>query len=207
MDYLWTPWRYQYVTSSNETAVRNGVPDSLAAWPGDLRCVFCNMIAAVKYAVQHGMPPDEAEAAAHILERGPHCFLVLNAYPYNNGHIMVVPYRHEHSLAALPLEEADAILRMGRRAERVLRSVYDPDGLNLGLNLGKAAGAGVAEHLHLHAVPRWDGDTNFMSVLGETRILPEMLDQSWHRLRQALREDKAEPDAAATEGGLGSATP
>jgi ATP adenylyltransferase len=153
------------------------------------------MIAAIEHAVQHGMQPADAEAAAYVLERGPSCFMVLNAYPYNNGHVMVVPYRHEHSLAALPLPEADAMMRMGRRAERVLRAVYMPDGLNLGLNLGKAAGAGVAEHLHLHVVPRWSGDNNFMSVLGETRILPEMLDQSWHRLRGALAEDAGEPDA------------
>jgi ATP adenylyltransferase len=105
---------------------------------------------------------------------------------------MVVPYRHEQSLAGLTLEEADELLRMTRQAERVLQSVYQPHGQNLGLNLGKAAGAGVAEHLHLHAVPRWVADSNYMSVLAETRILPEMLDESWRRLRAALALDTLE---------------
>jgi ATP adenylyltransferase len=189
MDHLWTPWRYAYVTGAETQLPKRGVPRALAAWPGDLHCIFCNMIAAADYAVAQGMDPAEAEAAAHILERGERTFLVLNAYPYNGGHLMVVPYRHEDSLARLPLADADELLRMGRRAERVLRAVYSPDGLNLGLNLGKAAGAGVAEHLHLHAVPRWSGDNNFMSVLAETRILPEMLDESWRRLRAALAAD------------------
>jgi ATP adenylyltransferase len=189
MDRLWTPWRYAYVTGADKTMRKRGVPEALAAWPGDLHCVFCNMIAAVEYAIEHGMAVDEAEKAAHILERGERCFLVLNAYPYNGGHLMVVPYRHEESLAALPAEDATELLRMTRRAERVLRAVYRPDGLNLGLNLGQAAGAGVAEHLHLHAVPRWTADNNFMSVLAETRVLPEMLGESWRRLRAALAED------------------
>jgi ATP adenylyltransferase len=105
---------------------------------------------------------------------------------------MVVPYRHEQSLAGLPMAEADELLRMARRAERVLQAVYQPHGQNLGLNLGKAAGAGVAEHLHLHAVPRWLGDNNYMSVLAETRILPEMLDESWRRIRTALAVDPLE---------------
>jgi ATP adenylyltransferase len=138
------------------------------------------------------MPREQAEAAIYLLERGKSCFLVLNAFPYNSGHLMVVPYRHEQSLAGLPLEEADELLRMARRAERVLHAVYTPDGQNLGLNLGKAAGAGVAEHLHLHAVPRWLGDNNYMSVLAETRILPEMLEESWRRIRAALAVDALE---------------
>lgn len=193
MDRLWTPWRYAYVTGAEKRTPRRGVPESLASWPGDLHCVFCNLIAAVDYAIANGTPREEAEAATYILERGQSCFLVLNAYPYNGGHLMVVPYRHQSSLAELPLNEADELLRLARRAERVLRSVYRPDGLNLGMNLGEAAGAGVAEHLHLHAVPRWSGDNNFMSVLAETRILPEMLEESWRRIRQGLTMDSVEP--------------
>jgi ATP adenylyltransferase len=192
MDRLWTPWRYAYVTGAERHHHKPGVPEALAAWPGDFQCVFCNMIAAVEYAVEQGAAPEQAEAAAHILERCPTCFLVLNAYPYNSGHLMVVPYQHESSLAALPLKTAEELMWLSRRAERVLRKVYTPDGLNLGLNLGKAAGAGVAEHLHLHAVPRWEGDTNFMSVLAETRILPEQLDETWRRLRTALVQDKTQ---------------
>jgi ATP adenylyltransferase len=192
MDRLWTPWRYAYVTGAEKKMPKRGVPEALAAWPGDQHCVFCNMIAAVEYAIAHGMAREKAEAATYILARGPKCFMVLNAYPYNGGHLMVVPYQHEDSLARLPLETADELLREARRAERVLRSVYQPAGLNFGLNLGEAAGAGVAEHLHLHAVPRWSGDNNFMSVLAETRILPEMLEESWRRLRLALADDAVE---------------
>ena len=192
MDRLWTPWRYAYVTGAHTGMTRPGVPEALSAWLGDEHCVFCNMLAAVDYAIAHGMPRTEAEAAALILERGKSCFLVLNAFPYNNGHLMVVPYEHEASLAALQNATATEMMQQARRAERVLRAVYHPDGLNLGLNLGDSAGAGVAHHLHLHAVPRWSADTNFMSVLGETRILPEMLSESWRRLRAALATDPVE---------------
>jgi ATP adenylyltransferase len=193
MDRLWTPWRYAYVTGAETERPKPGVPHALSAWPGDLGCVFCNMIAAVDFAVEHGMRPEDAEAAAFILERNASCVLVLNAYPYNAGHLMVVPYAHVESLAALQLPVAIDVLRATRRAERVLRSVYHPDGLNLGLNLGRAAGAGVAEHLHLHAVPRWNGDNNFMSVLAETRVLPEALTETWRRLRSALAAEPHEP--------------
>jgi ATP adenylyltransferase len=155
------------------------------------------MIAAVDYAIANGMAREQAEASMYLLERSRSCFLVLNAFPYNGGHLMVVPYRHQQSLATLTLEEADELMRLARRAERVLQAVYQPDGLNFGLNLGKAAGAGVAEHLHLHAVPRWSGDNNFMSVLAETRVLPEMLDESWRRLRAALAADSTELPSAA----------
>ena len=192
MDHLWTPWRYAYVTDADRTHAKPGVPEALAGWAGDHKCVFCNIIAAADDAVAKGMSVEAAEAAVYVLERGRSCFMVLNAFPYNNGHLMVVPYPHEASLAALPLEEADELMRMTRRAERVLQRVYAPNGLNFGMNLGKAAGAGVAEHLHLHAVPRWSGDNNFMSVLAETRILPEMLEESWRRLRAALAEDVRE---------------
>lgn len=186
MDRLWTPWRYSYVTGGEKRQTRRGVPEALEAWPGDHHCVFCNMISAVDWSAAHGMAREAAEHAAWILERGQTCFLVLNAFPYNGGHLMAVPYQHIASLAELPLATAQELLLLGRRAETVLRSVYNPDGLNLGLNLGESAGAGVAHHLHLHAVPRWTGDTNFMTVVGETRVLPEMLDNSWHRLRDAL---------------------
>jgi ATP adenylyltransferase len=192
MDRLWTPWRYAYVTGAPTSMTKPGVPEALSAWPGDLHCVFCNMLAAVDFAIANGMSRDQAEAAAYILERGKTCFLVLNAFPYNNGHLMVVPYAHEASLAALPAATATEMMQQTRRSERVLRAVYRPDGLNLGLNLGDSAGAGVAHHLHLHAVPRWSADTNFMSVLGETRVLPELLAESWKRLRAALAADPVE---------------
>lgn len=193
MDRLWTPWRYAYVTGGEKRQTRRGVPESLEAWPGDHQCVFCNMLAAVDFAIANGMPREAAEKAAWILDRGPSCYLVLNAFPYNGGHLMAVPYQHEASLAALPGETASELMRQARRAETALRATYNPDGLNMGLNLGESAGAGVAHHLHLHAVPRWAGDTNFMSVVGETRILPEMLEDSWLRLRKALADLPLEP--------------
>jgi ATP adenylyltransferase len=193
MDRLWTPWRYAYITAGGAATERAGVPAALAAWPGDHHCVFCNIVAAVEYAIAHGVPAAEAEAAVYLLERGPHCFLILNAFPYNGGHLMVVPYAHQELLSGLPLETAAEMMRQARRAERALRAVYKPDGLNLGLNLGESAGAGVAHHLHLHAVPRWRGDTNFMTVVAETRILPETLADSWQKLRAALAAEPLEP--------------
>ena len=192
MDRLWTPWRYAYITGEKRENARKGVPEALDGWPGDQDCVFCNMIAAMEWAVAQGMPLFEAERAIYLLERGEYSFTVLNGFPYNNGHLMVVPFQHEASLAALPLATAEEMMRSARRAERALRNVYTPDGLNLGMNLGESAGAGVAAHLHLHALPRWSGDTNFMTVVAETRILPEMLEASWVRLREALASLSAE---------------
>lgn len=188
MDRLWTPWRYSYITGA-ERRRYTGVPEALEGWPGpDRHCVFCNMIAAVDWAIGQGMPAEQAERAAWILGRRPDLYLCLNAYPYSSGHVMAVPYAHQASLAALPAETAAELIYAGQRMERVLRAVYRPDGLNLGLNLGEAAGAGVANHLHLHILPRWVGDTNFMTVVAETRILPETLDMTWRRLRDQLAE-------------------
>ncbi len=197
MDRLWTPWRYSYITGDKKQGKRKGVPDALESWPGDHDCVFCNMVGAMDWAIAHGMPQTDAERAIYLLERGETCFLVLNGFPYNNGHLMVVPFEHQASLAALPLATAEEMMRLARRAETALRQVYKPDGLNMGLNLGESAGAGVADHLHLHALPRWAGDTNFMTVVGETRILPEMLEDSWTRLRGTLRSLSVERSPAA----------
>jgi ATP adenylyltransferase len=188
MDYLWTPWRYQYITGTGPEGkpTRKGVPPALEAWPGDLGCVFCNLIASTTYAIDHGIPQADAERAALILYRAEHVFVCLNRFPYNSGHLMVLPYDHQSSLAALPATTAHALIDHAQRAERALRHVYTPDGLNLGMNLGVSAGAGVAAHLHLHALPRWTGDTSFMTVTAETRTLPEPLEQTWHRLREAF---------------------
>lgn len=194
MDRLWTPWRFAYVTDKSE-GVRRGVPEALAAWPGDTGCVFCNLLASTDYAIEHGLARDEAEKASGILERGQRTFLILNAFPYNSGHLMVVPYRHEATLSGLPEPDALDLMIAARRAERAIRAVYRPDGLNMGLNLGESAGAGIAEHLHLHAVPRWVGDTNFMAVVSETRVLPELLAESWRRLREALAADEKDKPA------------
>ena len=192
MDRLFTPWRYAYISADPAVRRKQGVPEKLAAWPGDFHCVFCNLVAAADYAIGQGMDRAEAEAAVGLLERGKDCFLVLNAFPYTSGHMMAVPYRHEASLAALPIETTQELMSLMRRAERVLRFVYLPDGLNMGLNLGESSGAGVAQHLHIHALPRWTGDSNFMTVIGETRVLPEMLADSWKRIRQVLDTEPAE---------------
>lgn len=196
MDRLWTPWRYSYITEPADKA-RKGVPQTLLHYAGfdtatpDLHCVFCNMIASVNYAIAHGMAPAEAEKAAFILLRGPHTYVCLNAFPYASGHVMVIPYLHRDTLADLPPEAAQELILTAQLLDRTLRDVYHPDGLNLGMNLGQAAGAGVADHLHLHQLPRWFGDTNFMTVIAESRILPETLDVTWTRLRKALESSKA----------------
>jgi ATP adenylyltransferase len=187
MDHLWTPWRFAYVTAK-DGAVRAGVPKALDAWPGDLGCVFCNLIAAIDYAIANGMPRDEAEAAGGLVVRGEYCFVCLNAFPYTSGHVMVMPYAHLDRLAALPPDSAHELMDLAQRTERALDHAYKPHGFNFGLNVGKAAGAGVAGHLHLHAMPRWFGDTNFMTTVGETRVLPEDLETTWRRLREAFAE-------------------
>ena len=190
MDRLWTPWRYRYITGADPQA-HAGVPAALGAWPPteaeDKHCVFCNMIAAVDYAVAHGMPLETAEQHVLIVHRGPGCFICLNAYPYSTGHVLIVPYQHTDSLAELPGETAHELIHLAQRAETALRDVYRPGGINMGLNLGEAAGAGIADHMHLHALPRWIGDTNFMTITAETRILPEPLEVTWEKLRSALK--------------------
>jgi ATP adenylyltransferase len=185
MDLLWTPWRYRYVTSA-EKATRAGVPAELDAWPGDKGCVFCNMLAAVNYAIEQGMAVDEAEKAGGLIVRGSHCFVCLNAFPYTSGHVMVIPYEHLSSLAALPVEVAHEVIELSQKTELIFQELYKPHGVNFGMNLGEAAGAGVAGHLHMHALPRWVGDTNFMTTVAETRILPEDLETTWRRMRDGF---------------------
>lgn len=158
MDRLWTPWRLAYVTAAS-----TGTPG----------CVFCDAVA------------DGADASL-IVHRGATCFVILNLYPYNNGHLMVVPYRHVGRLALLTPAEQAELMELTRAVEMALQELYAPHGFNMGLNLGKPAGAGVLDHLHMHVVPRWNGDTNFMSVVGETRVLPEELTHTAIRLRPLL---------------------
>jgi len=185
VDFLFTPWRFAYITSADKLA-RPGVPQSLAAWPGDTNCVFCNLIASIDYAIEHGMSPVEAEAAGWLVFRGKHCFISLNAFPYTSGHVMIIPFAHLDRLAKVERETAHEMIELAQRTEQVLEELYHPHGFNFGVNLGEAAGAGVAGHLHLHAMPRWVGDTNFMTVIGETRVIPEDLATTWKRLRQAF---------------------
>ena len=166
--------------------VRPGVPKALEAWPGaDTGCVFCNLIGAVDWASgPNGEIKDQAECDGLIVARLETCFVMLNAFPYSSGHLMIVPYFHTDSLAKLPADTAEEIIRTAQRMETALREGYKPDGINLGMNVGEAAGAGVAGHIHLHLLPRWFGDTNFMTVLAETRVLPESLGVTLERLRR-----------------------
>ncbi len=158
MDYLWTPWRYAYVTAAEKTS----------------GCIFCDL------------PKTGDDAKARIVHRGQSCYIVLNTYPYTPGHVMIVPFAHLDELQKLPAATAHEMMDLGQRMERVLRQLYKPDGVNLGMNIGKAAGAGVAGHVHMHVLPRWVADANFVSVVGETRILPETLEITYERIKGAL---------------------
>src|SRR5689334_21469297 len=174
MDRLWSPWRLPYILSG-----------------GDARgCVFCDPSAGSAQAGSAGSGPEEANSDQPafdqswlIVYRGKTCYVILNLYPYNNGHLMVVPNRHIPSLAAATHEELCELIELTRRSELALTEAYHPHGMNMGINLGKPAGAGVLDHVHLHVVPRWSGDTNFMTVVGETRVLPEELTDTAQKLK------------------------
>jgi ATP adenylyltransferase len=154
---LWAPWRIEYVTA-----------------PKDDECLFCTA------------PGRGDDAAAGIVERGDSCFTILNAFPYASGHVMVAPLRHVAGLDELREEELTEIMRFAQRAVAGLREVMSPHGFNVGLNLGAVAGAGIAAHLHLHVVPRWEGDTNFMPVLADTRVVSQALEDTRAALADAL---------------------
>jgi ATP adenylyltransferase len=155
MDFLFTPWRYAYVTSAHKATA----------------CLFCEVLQAGN------------DEKAFIVHRDKHCFVILNAYPYTSGHVMVVPYQHTDRLQGLSAEAAQELMDLTIRMEGILRDLYHPDGLNLGMNLGKAAGAGIGEHVHMHVLPRWVADASFMSVIGETRVLPEELATTYRRIK------------------------
>jgi ATP adenylyltransferase len=130
--------------------------------------------------------PSHTDDESLIVHRGAAAYVLLNRYPYNSGHLLVVPYRHHAALVGLEPDELSEIARLTQRAQAALTAAYDPQGINVGINLGRTAGAGIADHLHVHLVPRWGGDTNFMTVVGETRVLPESLSESGRRLRLAF---------------------
>ena len=156
MKRLWAPWRWEYVSG--------------AAGSEGPTCVFCTAI-------------DPEAHSEHVLYRGARAFVILNKYPYNNGHLMVVPVRHVARMADSTPEELAELIALTRLAEMALTEAYGAHGINVGMNLGRTAGAGIVDHLHVHVVPRWDGDTNFMSVVGETRVVPEAPAASVARLR------------------------
>jgi ATP adenylyltransferase len=155
MDHLFTPWRFAYVST-------------VGRQPG---CVFCTK------------SQEQDDPKALIVHRARHCFVILNAFPYTAGHVMVVPYEHVDELQKLATPAAQEMIALTQKLEGILRDVYRPDGINLGMNIGKAAGAGVAGHIHMHVLPRWMADANFLSVIGETRVVPEGLETTYEKLR------------------------
>jgi ATP adenylyltransferase len=157
MERLWTPWRAAFVEGSQATS-------------GDAACFLCTK------AAEHD------DRANLILYRSPSAYVLMNLYPYNNGHLLVAPYAHTGDFAGLEAAIAQDMLELTQRCVGVLQRAYSPDAFNVGMNLGKAAGAGVPDHLHTHVVPRWSGDTNFMPVLAQTKVLPESLEHSYDRL-------------------------
>lgn len=159
METLWAPWRMEYVEKARS--------------PG---CVFCDTS-----STEH----DEQNL---LLCRGRRVFILMNLYPYNPGHVMIAPYRHVDDLGKLSAEEQLELIQEAARSMRLLRGVMNPDGFNLGMNQGKVAGAGIEDHLHLHVVPRWNGDTNFMPIVGQTRVIPEGLAATYQKLAPVFRE-------------------
>ncbi len=158
MEYLWTPWRYTYITTTNQP-------------------VECFLCAAASSA---------DDRASMVVHRGERNFVILNRFPYTSGHLMIAPYEHVPSLEGLPDDTLAEMMRLARTAEKHLRVAYRPDGLNMGLNIGRSAGAGVPTHIHMHVLPRWTGDTSFISVVSDTRVLPEDLASTWEKLRAAF---------------------
>ena len=158
MDRLWSPWRAQYIASGADSQKDE--------------CVFCRIARDSEH--------DEDNL---VLHRGQHGYIVLNLYPYISGHLMIVPYLHAADLDSTPKEITDEMMDLTKRGQAALREVYLPAGFNIGMNLGAAAGAGVADHIHIHVLPRWGGDTNFMTTVAETRVLPEDLTTTYKKLR------------------------
>ena len=158
MNHLWSPWRMRYIEKHENV---DG-------------CVFCNAQA-------------KADSAENLIAfRGKNAYVILNRYPYTSGHLMVIPFKHKPSLEDLDPETRTEMMELTSQCMTVLRSIYKPQGFNMGANIGEAAGAGVRGHVHIHIVPRWFGDTNFMSALGETRVLPEALEDTYQRVREGF---------------------
>ena len=158
MDYLWSPWRYRYVTAARSESA----------------CIFCEYAAS------------KNDQENLVVYRGQRNFILLNRFPYTSGHVMVAPYEHVDSLLAAASETLEEMILLARECERHLRAIYRPSGLNLGMNLGESAGAGIAGHIHMHVLPRWAGDTSFITTLAETRVLPEDLGETWRKLHAAF---------------------
>jgi len=159
MEHIWAPWRMAYIRTEKAEG-----------------CIFCQK------------PGEDSDAANYILYRGEKNFVIMNSYPYNPGHLMIVPYRHKSSLEELDAEERHEHLDIVSRGVAVLKRVLAPHGFNLGMNIGKDAGAGIDDHIHTHIVPRWQGDTNYMTVVADVRVVPEALADTYRRLREGFRK-------------------
>jgi len=161
MNHLWTPWRMPYLQGKE---------------PLPTDCLFC-------------VKPQEPDAEAHIVHRGELAYVILNRFPYNNGHLMVTPYAHVATLEDLKAETAAELMALTQLTLSVLRKAYHPEGFNVGANIGSAAGAGVTDHVHVHVVPRWAGDTNYMTTTAKTRVIPEWIDETYERLRPLFDQE------------------
>ena len=159
MKHLWSPWRMEYIENHNK----------------EEGCVFCNAQAR------------EDGAENLIAFRGEHAYVILNRYPYTSGHLMVIPFEHVPNLEELDAPTRAEMIELTNRCTTVLKGIYRPQGFNVGMNIGEAAGAGIAGHVHIHIVPRWKGDTNFMSSVGETRVLPEALEVTFERIKKGFQ--------------------
>jgi len=157
---LWTPWRSTYMKEKKDSD----------------RCIFCAAAAA----------PISEDPNNLVTYRGRHCFVILNRFPYTSGHLMIAPYQHAARLGEMPGETTHEMADLAREAESLLQIAYNPDGLNIGLNLGEAAGAGIEQHVHMHVLPRWKGDANFMTSIGNTRIIPETLEQTYSKIKEGF---------------------
>lgn len=166
MEILWSPWRMEYLERDKR------LTDT---------CVFCDAI------------QDTHDRANLVLHRDESCFVIFNRYPYNNGHLLVVPNRHVGDLDDLTSDESANVMHVARYGVRLLRGALRPDAVNVGMNLGSAAGAGILDHVHLHIVPRWEGDTSYMTVLSETRVIAEVLSETFDRLKAAMAQVPYEP--------------
>ena len=161
MDILWAPWRMEYILKAKDGAEKG--------------CIFCNRVEQTR---------DQENL---IIYRSKHAFIIMNRFPYNNGHLMVVPYRHSGNLLDLKPEEQQDLFSLLQLSVKVLEAVMSPHGYNIGMNLGRVAGAGIEDHLHFHIVPRWNGDTNFMPIIGDTKVVSEALDKTYLKLVEALQ--------------------
>jgi ATP adenylyltransferase len=164
VDVLWSPWRYDYIRSD-----KNEIPADSSG------CVFCDILKS---------PASDEEK--FILHRAGHNFVILNIYPYTSGHIMIVPFEHLSQLTQATKEITDEFMDLTKIFQGIIQEVYQPQGINLGMNLGKAAGAGVAEHFHMHILPRWVGDANFMTAIGQTRTIPESLQDTYDKFKSKI---------------------